>query len=122
MRKRTAIIGASDHPYRYSFLAANRLKSHDHPIVLLGIRKGNVASEEILDIRSRPHFEDIHTITMYVGKHHQADLEEYILSLHPKRIIFNPGSENNELSQKARELGIETLNACTLVMLSSDQF
>ena len=59
---------------------------------------------------------------MYVGLRHQNDLEEYILSLNPKRIIFNPGTENESLAQKAKKQGIETLNACTLVMLGSDQY
>jgi len=122
MSKRTVIVGASNNPNRYSFIAANQLKSHKYPIIPLGIKKGMVADEEIIDIRSLPHFEDIHTITMYVGPQHQSDIEEYLLSLKPKRIIFNPGTENEPFAQKARHQGIETLNACTLVMLSTKQF
>lgn len=122
MNKRTAIIGASDNPNRYAFLAANRLKSYAHPIIPLGIKKGTVADEAIVDIKERPSFEDIHTITMYVGPHHQDDLEDYILSLKPKRIIFNPGAENESLARKAENQGIETMNACTLVMLSANQY
>lgn len=122
MNKKTAIIGASDNPYRYAFMAANKLKSYNHPIVPLGIKKGKIADEEIVNIATRPQLDQIHTITMYISPGHQTDLEDYILSLNPKRIIFNPGAENFSLAEKARNQGIETLNACTLVMLSANQY
>ena len=122
MTKKTAIIGASTNPNRYSFMAAHRLKNFLHPIVPMGIKKGELADEEILDIRQRPKIENIHTITMYVGPRNQKDLEEYLLSLSPRRIIFNPGAENPSLEKKAKTQGVETLNACTLVMLSADQY
>ncbi len=116
--KKTAILGASTNPTRYAFLAANDLKAKGHEIVPIGIKKGTVYGEEILDIREKPKVDDVDTITMYMGAQHQEPYIDYILSLNPKRIIFNPGSENPDLHQKAEAKGIEVVNGCTLVMLS----
>ena len=96
MNKKTAILGATPNPARYAYLAAERLKSKNHDIVPIGIKKGEV-----------------------FGPQNQGEWEDYILSLNPKRIIFNPGSENPSLVRKASEKGIETINACTLVMLGN---
>lgn len=120
--KKTAIIGASPNPMRYSYMAAHRLRSYGHPIILLGTKKGDVMDQEIVDIRSNPRLEDVHTVTMYVGPQHQGLLEKYLLSLEPKRIIFNPGTENPAFEQEASNQGIEVLRACTLVMLSANQY
>ena len=117
--KKTVLIGATPHPYRYAFLAANKLKELGKVFIPLGIRKGQVAGEQILDLRSRPKIPNVDTVTLYIGPHHLLEWEEYILSLKPKRIIFNPGTENHAFEQKAQKLGIETLQACTLVMLST---
>ncbi|MEO1050791.1 MAG: CoA-binding protein [Bacteroidota bacterium] len=115
--KKTAVIGASPNPARYSFMASEMLSEYGHEIVPLGIRRGKVAEEEIVDIRNRPDFDDIDTITLYIGPKHQPQWYDYILSLNPKRIIFNPGTENYELQQMAEEKGIEIVEGCTLVML-----
>ncbi len=122
MNKKTAILGATPNPNRYAYLAAHKLKSYHHDIVLIGIKKGEVAGSKILDLRLKPDLRDIHTVTMYIGPQNQMEWEDYILSLNPKRIIFNPGSENYSLSQKAMKAGIESLQACTLVMLSANQY
>ncbi|MEQ6166619.1 CoA-binding protein [Ekhidna sp. MALMAid0563] len=119
MNKKTAILGATPNPARYSYLAAERLKSKNHDIVPIGIKKGEVFGTEILDLREKPHVDGIDTVTMYIGPQNQGEWEDYILSLNPKRIIFNPGSENPSLVRKASEKGIETINACTLVMLGN---
>ena len=118
MSKKTAIIGASTNPQRYAYIAAQRLTQANQEIVPLGIKKGEVFGNDILDIRDKPEIKDIHTVTMYLGPQNQTDWEEYILSLTPSRIIFNPGTENPKFAKRANDLGIETLNACTLVMLS----
>ncbi|MEP4534858.1 MAG: CoA-binding protein [Cyclobacteriaceae bacterium] len=118
MSKKTAIIGASTNPQRYAYIAAQRLTHANQEIVPLGIKKGEVFGKDILDIRAKPEIKNIHTVTMYLGPQNQADWEEYILSLAPSRIIFNPGTENPQFARQANDLGIETLNACTLVMLS----
>ena len=115
--KKTAIIGATTNPSRYAYFAAELLKDHGHEIVPIGIKKGKVADEEILDIRQKPNIEGIDTITLYLGAQNQPEWYEYLLSLRPKRIIFNPGTENEEFQQKAKAHGVETLEACTLVML-----
>jgi uncharacterized protein len=122
MSKKTVILGATTNPQRYAYLAAERLTNHDHEIVPISIKSGEVFGKKILDLKEKPALEDIDTITMYIGAHNQKEWEEYILSLHPKRIIFNPGSENPHLKKSAKEQGIEVLEACTLVMLGTGQF
>jgi predicted CoA-binding protein len=113
---KTLVIGASENPVRYSNLAIRRLKDHGHEVVALGLKEGEVAGVKIE--KTRQAFPDINTITLYLNPSRQKELYDYILSLNPKRIIFNPGTENPELEQKAQAKGIETVEACTLVMLS----
>ncbi|MFY0608394.1 MAG: CoA-binding protein [Cyclobacteriaceae bacterium] len=120
--KKTVIIGATTNPTRYASFAAERLQSKGHPIIPLGIKKGESAGKEILDLRSRPHLDEVDTVTMYIGTANQAEWEDYIISLKPRRIVFNPGTENPTLAAKAQKEGIEALNACTLVMLSADTY
>ncbi|WKK79687.1 CoA-binding protein [Marivirga arenosa] len=119
MSKKTVIIGATPNPSRYAYFAADRLSNAGHEFVPVGIKKGEVFGEEIQDIRKSPEVKDVDTITLYLGARHQPEYYDYLLSLNPKRIIFNPGTENPELSKMAQEKGIETENACTLVMLGS---
>lgn len=114
---KTAIIGATTNPGRYAYIAAQMLTDHGHEIVPIGIKKGEVFGEEIVDLRQKPHIENIHTITLYIGPQNQPEWYNYLLSLKPKRIIFNPGTENTEFYEKAQKEGIETIEACTLVML-----
>ncbi|MEO8795560.1 MAG: CoA-binding protein [Daejeonella sp.] len=118
--KKTLIIGATNNPGRYANLAAHRLVKHGHEIVNVGIKKGEVAGVDI----ERPDVihPDVDTITLYIGPQHQAEYFDYILKTKPKRIIFNPGTENFELEELARENQIETLDACTLVLLSTGQY
>lgn len=119
MSKKTVIIGATTNPSRYAYFAADRLTNSGHEIVPVGIKKGEVFGEEILDIRESPKVENVDTITLYLGARHQPEYYDYLLNLNPKRIIFNPGTENPELVKLASKKGIETENACTLVMLGS---
>jgi predicted CoA-binding protein len=118
--KKTLVLGATPDSSRYAFLAANRLVNHGHSIVNVGIKTGEVAGVQI----EKPEtiHDDIDTITLYVGPQRQPALYDYILNTHPKRIIFNPGTENAELSKMANEKGIETENACTLVLLSIGEY
>lgn len=114
--KKTIVIGASDNPNRYAYRAVHSLKSHGHEVVPVGIRKGQIAG---LDIRTdRPAEGEVDTVTLYVGPQNQPAWYDYILELKPKRIIFNPGTENEELERRAQAQGIRTEEACTLVMLS----
>jgi len=118
--KKTLVLGATPNESRYANLAANRLVRSGHPIVNVGLRTGEVAGIPI----ERPGaiHNDIDTITLYVGPHNQTGLYDYILKTHPRRIIFNPGTENSELRRMAEEKGIETEYACTLVLLSIGQY
>jgi len=118
--KKTLILGASTNSTRYSYLAACRLVIKGHPIVNVGMKIGEVAEQPI----ERPEkiHKDIDTITMYVGPQNQKDLYDYVIKTNPKRIIFNPGSENPELEKLANKNGIKTIEACTLVLLSTNQF
>jgi predicted CoA-binding protein len=118
--KKTLVLGATPDPARYAYLAANRLVKSGHSIVNVGIKTGEVAGVPI----EKPEtiHNDIDTITLYVGPMNQPPLYDYIINTHPKRIIFNPGTENTELRKMAEEKGIETEYACTLVMLSIGQY
>jgi len=119
-KKKTLVLGASDNPSRYSYLAIQQLRNHDHPVVAIG-RKHTLV-DDVQITTSQELFENIDTITVYLNPVHQQEYYAYILSLHPKRIIFNPGAENAELAGLTRQNNIETLEACTLVMLSTNQF
>ena len=114
--KKTLVLGATDNPTRYAFLAVQRLLRFAHEVVPVGIRNGQVEGLEIL--HGTPAVSDVDTVTLYVGPERQPPYYDYILSLHPKRLIFNPGTENPELIQLANAQGIETVEGCTLVMLS----
>lgn len=118
--KKTLILGATPDPSRYANLAANRLVRYGHPIINIGIKTGEVAGVPI-EKPVKIH-EEVHTITMYVGTRNQESYYDYILRTNPKRIIFNPGTENDELEELALEQGIECIQGCTLVMLSTGQF
>ena len=114
--KKTVVIGASPNPARYSYMATNMLSEKGHEVIPVGIRKGKINSHDIFV--DQPVVENIDTVTLYVGPQNQGYWEEYIFSLNPKRIIFNPGTENSDFEKKVREKGIESIRACTLVMLS----
>ena len=120
MLKKTLVIGASDNPARYSHLAIQRLRKHGHPVVAIGKKNTEVADVKI-EKESLP-FSDIDTITLYINPLHQKEYYHYILSLNPKRIIFNPGAENAELTELAQANNIQALEACTLVMLTTGQY
>ncbi|MCO5241078.1 MAG: CoA-binding protein [Chitinophagaceae bacterium] len=119
-KKKTLILGASDNPQRYSYLALERLRNAGHEVVAIGKRKITVKDVPV-DIEKKA-YPGIHTVTLYLNPAHQKEYYDYILSLHPQRIIFNPGTENEEFEQMANRQGIETLEACTLVLLSTGQY
>ena len=122
MSKKTVIIGATTNTGRYAYLAAEMLTEYKHEIVPVGIKIGEVLGNKILNIREKPAIEKVDTVTLYIGPQHQPEWYNYIFSLNPKRIIFNPGTENNIFEQLAEEQGIEALEACTLVLLRTGQF
>jgi uncharacterized protein len=120
--KKTVIIGATTNESRYAYLAAEMLTEYGHPIVPVGIKKGEVFGEQILSIYEKPRLGEVDTITLYIGAQHQPEWYGYLLSLKPKRIIFSPGTENSEFEKMAVDSGIEALEACTLVLLRSNQY
>ena len=122
MNKKTVIIGATTNPSRYAYLAAGMLTEYKHEIVPIGLKKGEVYGKEILLINERPLVNDVDTVTLYIGPQHQPEHYDYILRLKPKRVIFNPGTENEEFEKLLETAGTETLQACTLVMLRSHQY
>ncbi len=119
-KKKTLVLGASANPDRYSFLAVNSLRKHGHPVAAIGNKSATIADVEV-DTEKKA-FSDINTVTLYLNPKNQQPYYDYILSLKPQRIIFNPGSENDELVSLAQSNGIKTQEACTLVLLSTGQF
>lgn len=112
---KTLVLGASHKPDRYSNLAVHMLKEYDHEIIALGRRSREVDDWEIVE--GKPKLEGVGTVTLYLNPHNQKEYYDYILSLKPRRVIFNPGTENPELKKLLVEAGIEPVSACTLVML-----
>ena len=118
--KKTLVLGASQNPARYSNLAIQQLRHHDHPVVAIGKRNGMVGDTPIMT--GQKPMDDIDTVTLYLNPANQVPYYNYIFSLHPKRIIFNPGTENEELYELALQNGILPREACTLVLLSTGQY
>ncbi len=118
--KKTLVIGASENSERYSYKAIKALTSHQHEVVAIGLRAGEVAGVPF-DSEKKP-FENIDTVTMYVGPQHQPEFYSYIVGLKPKRVIFNPGTENPEFISKLETEGIKVEIACTLVLLATGQY
>jgi uncharacterized protein len=120
--KKTLIVGATTNPSRYAYAAASMFEERGLDFIPIGIKTGEIFGKKILDLRLKPALEGIDTITLYIGPENQTEWMDYLLSLKPKRIIFNPGTENPEFYNRAKALGIMVLEACNLVMLSTDQF
>jgi len=117
---KTLVIGASENPERYAYKAIHQLVKAGHEVKAIGLKKGNVAGIEIET--GQPKFEAIDTITLYVGPNNQPVFYEYIIQLNPRRVIFNPGTENPELFNLLRSKNIEVEIACTLVLLATNSF
>jgi predicted CoA-binding protein len=118
--KKTLVIGASENPERYSYLAVQKLKKHGHPVIAIGKKLGKINDTNIGT--EFPTEQDVDTVTLYINPELQKQYINDILLLHPKRLIFNPGTENDELYETAKANGIEPLEACTLVLLSTGQY
>ncbi len=121
MKKKTLILGANNSPEKYAYKAANMLVRYGHEIVPVGLRAGEVAGKTILT--GQPAVEGIDTVTLYISPKHQTpEVYSYIFKMKPKRVIFNPGTENDEFMDLLEERGIEPQEACTLVLLSTGQY
>jgi uncharacterized protein len=119
-KNKTLVIGASDNPARYSNMAIRRLRQYGHDVVAIGRKKTTVGDVPV-ENEPQPR-NDIDTITLYINPTHQVEYYDYFLSLEPRRIIFNPGTENDELERLASEKGIQCDEACTLVLLGTGQY
>lgn len=118
----TLVLGASTKPWRVSHTAIQRLEMHRKPVIAIGRETGVVGGTEIVQDFNGIKAGEIHTVTMYLSARNQQAYIQPILDLRPKRVIFNPGSENPEFCRKLTDAGIECENACTLVMLSTGQY
>lgn len=120
--KITLLVGATTNPDRYAFIAAQLFDKKGIDFIPIGVKKGLIFGKEILDLQKKPLFDAIDTITLYLSPINQTEWIDYFLSLHPKRIVFNPGTENPEFFKKAKEEEIEVVVACTLVMVQTNQY
>lgn len=118
--KLTLVIGASENPERYSYKAIQSLVKHGHPVKALGLKPGNVSGVEF-DTK-KISYQGIDTVSIYIGVNNQADYYEYIEQLKPKRVLFNPGTENPQFEVRLQKLGIDVERSCTLVLLATNQF
>ncbi|MEO0899358.1 MAG: CoA-binding protein [Bacteroidota bacterium] len=121
-KRTTLVLGASEKADRYSNRAIHMLREYDEPVLALGLRNGQVGDVEIFKDRSQFEGEEIDTITLYLNPRRQREYYDWIVQRNPRRVIFNPGTENFELIDLLRENGIEPVMACTLVMLRTRQY
>lgn len=117
MKNKTLIIGASEKSERYAYKAAEKLLANSQEIYMIGNRQGLLFDREI--IKEQLPFSDVDTVTMYVSPKNQTGYYNYIIGLNPRRVIFNPGTENPEFAQQLKANGIFSEEACTLVLLAT---
>lgn len=120
MNKKTLVLGASLKPNRYSNYAIQRLIANRYEVVAFGLKEGHVSGVKI-DTQLLP-YDEVHTVTLYISPKRQKDYFNYIVSLKPKRVIFNPGTENPELFAILKEHNISFEASCTLVLLATNQY
>lgn len=118
--ERTVVLGASPKPHRFSYKAVVELNLHNIPVTAIGYREGNILDIPIL--KGKPHIDDVDTVALYLGPERQVDYYDYIISLNPRRIIFNPGTENPDYEVIAEKAGIKLIKACMLLMLQTDSY
>jgi uncharacterized protein len=121
MEKVTLVLGASPNPDRFAFKAVRSLQRRDLPVIAIGRRDADLGNLKIRKGMPRD-IGNVHTITLYMNAKNQREYYDYILFLHPKRIIFNPGTSNPELGEMAKKEGIEVVEDCMLVMLNTGKF
>ena len=120
IKKKTLVIGASTNPARYSNMAIKKLRRYGHEVLAIGLRTGQV--DDVSINVEHPEIDNLDTVTLYLNPGNQKPYYNYILQQNPQRIIFNPGTENRELEKMAKEKGIHTQEACTLVLLSIGEY
>jgi len=118
--KKTVVLGASPNPVRFSHKAVKSLVRHGFKVVPVGFREGSILEMEILT--GKPHIDNVHTISLYLGIARQPEYYDYMLSLKPKRIIFNPGTINPEFMGRVNREGIEAVDGCLLMMINNGEY
>jgi predicted CoA-binding protein len=118
--KTTLVFGASLKPHRYAYMAIKKLREKQHPVKAFGLTSGSI-DDVVIDTQLKP-YEHIDTVTLYLNPKAQRDYYDYILNLNPRRVIFNPGTENQEFIDLLQQAGINCEIACTLVLLSIDGY
>lgn len=118
--KKTVVLGASENPSRYSYLAVERLRANGYPVVAIGRKAGMIGDTAI--VTGHPEIQEVDTVTLYLNPQLQESEYAYIMQLKPRRVIFNPGTENEALLELLEQNNIQGVEACTLVMLSTGQF
>ena len=117
---KTLVLGASPKPNRYSYQAVERLISANHSVIALGFQSGKIFDKDIFTVKKQ--WKDIDTISLYLNPRRQEEYYDYILSLTPRRVLFNPGTENPNFESILEEQGIKAERACTLVLLATNQY
>ena len=121
--KKVLILGASSDETRYSYMAMERLIDHGYQVILVSPKYDEIEDHhcyrQLRDVELK---EKVDAITMYVGSKISSNLISDIVKINPKVVIFNPGSENSELYKALEQKGIHYLEACTLVLLNTNQF
>lgn len=120
MKRKTLIIGASINPERYSYKAAEKLLANKHNIYMIGNKPGVLFDRVI--VNQQINYTDVDTVTMYVSAKNQSGYYQYILALEPRRVIFNPGTENPDFEKQLESHGIVAEQACTLVLLATNVY
>ena len=120
MNKKTLVLGASLKSDKYSNFVIHKLVNHNIETVAFSLKEGVVAGVNI--VSDMLAFKDIHTVTLYLNPKNQKSYYNYIVSLKPERVIFNPGTENPEFYKILKESDIKFEVACTLVLLSTNQY
>ena len=118
--KKTLVLGGSPNPERYSYLAINKLREHQHPVWAIGKRPALVADVTVQQ-EMKP-ITGLDTVSVYLNKVNQKNYYDFVLAQHPRRVIFNPGAENPEFEKALKDQGVEVVEACTLVLLATGQF
>ncbi len=119
-QKKTLVMGASTEPTRYAYKAIKMLQRFGHPVVAIGKKADDLDGVKIE--KEHVQFDGVDTVTLYLNPMNQKQYYDYIVGLNPKRVVFNPGTENPELYSILKENGIEVEVACTLVMLSVNHY
>jgi uncharacterized protein len=120
MKKKTLVLGASLNPERFSYMAVRKLTYAGIPVVAVGLREGLVCGVRVE--KPYPKFEEIHTVTIYIGSKNLVPYYDYILGLKPKRVIFNPGTESPAFAERLMAEGIVVEYGCTLIMITNHTF